>query len=94
MTVNVTKLAALKADQAKLILVDMLRPENDEIDEVVLILKEMPDDKSAKIIREFQTPEEIKQISEVLRLMREGSPVADMAAATQQQLDQPGPPGT
>ncbi len=60
--------------------------DRDEIDEVVLILGDMTDSKRAKILGEFKTEEEGKKISEVLRLLRQGDPMASMAEETLEQL--------
>lgn len=84
---NRAKLESIKAKQAKELLVEMLN--NDEIHDVVTLLKGMPNVKAAKIIGEFKTAEELQEISEVLRLIREGSPVADLAVDTRKELQQP-----
>jgi flagellar motility protein MotE (MotC chaperone) len=73
-------LEAIKPKQAKEQLVEML--DNDETGEVVTILNDMMDSKRAKIIAEFKTPEENAKISEVLRLIREGEPVASLIQTT------------
>jgi len=80
----VTKLQGIKAKQAKQLLLEML--ENEEIDDVVALLTEMSDIKSAKIIGEFKTPEDLKKIAEVLRRIRQGRPAADLVADTKKQL--------
>ncbi len=85
---NLAKLEALKPDQAKQLLVEML--EKNEIDDVVILLKGMSASKAARIIGEFKTPEEIEQIAEVLRRIRQGEPAAGLAASTAEQL----PPAT
>ncbi len=81
---NLAKLEALKPDQAKQLLVEML--EQDEIDDVVILLKGMSTSKAARIIAEFETPEEIEQIAEVLRRIRQGEPVASAVSGTTEQL--------
>lgn len=70
-------LTSIKAKQAKELVVEML--DNEELDQVVLLLKAMPSSKRAKIIGEFKTPEELERIGEVLRRIREGDPMADIA---------------
>ncbi len=81
---NIAKLMALKSQQAKQFLVDMLK--KDETDDVVTLLMGMPTTNSAKIIKEFKTDKEMDDIGEVLRLIRQGAPVAAPATDTQQQL--------
>ncbi len=77
-------LETLKPKQAKEQILEMLS--NDETDEVVLLLNGMTDSKRAKILAEFETPEENAKISEVLRLIREGKPVASLTEETLGQL--------
>jgi len=81
---NLAKLEALKPSQAKQLLMDML--DKNEIDDVVILLKGMNTSKAAKIIGEFKTPEEIEQIAEVLRRIRQGEPVSSLATSAAQQL--------
>jgi len=83
-------LQAIKPKQAKEILLKML--EDKETEEVVLLLGGMPDAKRAKILGEFKTPEETKKIDQVLRLIRQGVPGAQIAGQAKQQLPQPNPP--
>ncbi len=85
------KLEAIKAPQAKDLLRAMLDPDDDNyaIDDVVTLLKGMPTTKSAKIIAEFNTKEEMEEIGEVLRLIREGEPIADLAATARNELEPP-----
>lgn len=79
-------LTSIKAKQAKELVVEML--DNEEMDQVVLLLKAMPPSKRAKIIGEFKTPEEVEKVGEVLRRIREGDPVTDIA----EQAANPNPP--
>jgi hypothetical protein len=79
-------LESVKPKQAKELLVEMLG--NSELDAVVMLLREMPDSKRAKIVGEFKTPEETQKIDEVLRMIRQGAPESDLAGAAQQQLNQ------
>jgi len=81
---NLAKLEALKPAQAKQLLVEML--EKDEIDDVVILLKNMNTSKAAKIIGEFKTPQELEQIAEVLRRIRQGEPAGSLASSTAEQL--------
>lgn len=81
---NIAKLMALKGPQAKQILLDMM--EKDEMDDVVALLMGMPTTNSTKIIKEFKTDKEMDDIGEVLRLIRQGAPVAVPAIDTQQEL--------
>lgn len=78
------KLMAIKSDQAKLLLDDLL--DEGEIDTVVALLQGMPDTKASKIIGEFKTEKDLKNIGEVLRRILEGGALADLAAATGRQL--------
>ena len=73
-------LESIKPKQAKDQVLQML--DNDEIDEVVILLRDMTESKRAKIIAEFETPEENEKISEVLRLIRQGEPQASMVSQT------------
>ena len=77
-------LESIKPAQAKDQVLEML--DNEEIDEVVLLLRDMSDSKRAKIITEFKTPEENEKISEVLRLIRQGEPQSSLVS---QALGQP-----
>lgn len=85
------KLEALKPQQAKEQLVEMLK--NDELDEVVALLADMPDTKSAKIMAEFKLPGETEQLYQILRRIREGFPDSKLPADTQNQLNQANPSG-
>lgn len=72
-------LETVKPAQAKLLLLDMLNKGEER--EVVALLAEMNDSKRGKIISEFRTPEETDKIAEVLRLLREGGVMAEVAGA-------------
>jgi hypothetical protein len=80
------KLEAIKAKQAKELLLEML--DDKELDQVVVLLAAMPTSKCAKIMTEFRTPEEITQLNEILRKIREGYPEHDLADATLGAIDQ------
>lgn len=85
------KLEAIKPQQAKDLLVEMLK--NDQLDEVVLLLINMSTTKCAKIMGEFETQEETKQLYEILQRIHEGYPNSDLATVTREQLQQSGPGG-
>ena len=72
-------LETVKPAQAKWLLLDMLNKGEER--EVVALLAEMNDSKRGKIISEFRTPEETDKIAEVLRLLREGGVMAEVAGA-------------
>ena len=77
-------LETLRPAQAKIQLVEML--DNDEIDTVVALLADMPDQRRSKIIGEFKTPQEQAKVAEVLKRLLEGVPDAELADATQGNL--------
>ena len=79
-------LEAIKPKQAKVLLGQML--EQKEIDEVVALLDGMTEGKRAKIIAEFKTPDEVSQVGEVLRRIRQGMPAASMAENTKREMGQ------
>jgi hypothetical protein len=83
-------LMAAKPKQAKEFLAAMLS--RNELKEVVSLISPMADAKRAKIIAEFKTPDEIKKIEDVLRLIREGEPTSELAAGAQQKLNRNGQP--
>ena len=60
--------------------------ENDEIDEVVLLLADMASRPQKKIFDEFKTPEDIEQLAEILRMIREGRPAMTLAEQTANEL--------
>jgi hypothetical protein len=64
----------LRPKQAKQQLLEMIGA--GEEDEAVALLAQMPPAKQAKICAEFKTPEESKQLDEILRLIRKGQPEA------------------
>lgn len=83
---------SIKPKQAKDQILDML--ENDEMDKVVALLNAMTGSKRAKIIAEFKSEEEGKRVSEILRRIGEGEPVASKAEETLGQLQPGNLPGT
>ena len=84
-----TKLAAIKPSQAKDLLVEMI--DQGEMDAVVRLLNGMSITKASKIMTEFKTPDEMKQLDEILRKIRTGSPLAPLVAETQAQRGGTGP---
>lgn len=62
----------LKPKQAKEQILQML--ENDEIDQVVTLLSEMPISKRGKIAREFKAEDEVIKLAQILERVREGTP--------------------
>jgi len=88
-----SKLETLKAPQTKDLLMAMLDPSSDmyAVDDVVTLLKGMPNSKAAKIIGQFKMKEELDKIGDVLRRIREGTPVEDLAAKTRTNLVAPAP---
>ena len=82
------KLESIKAKQAKTLLVQMIAA--DELDDVVGLLASMPIQKCAKIMSEFKTEQEIEQLNEILRKIRNGFPEFKLAAGTRKALRQPG----
>ena len=77
-------LEAMKPKQAKELLVQML--DRKEMDEVVLLLAGMTESKRAKIAAEFKGPGELEQLGEVLRRIRQGTPLVGMAENTDKQM--------
>ena len=82
-------LQTVKPKQAKEFLMGML--ENKEQDEVVILLSGMTDSKRGRILAEFKTPEEVKKIEDVLRMIRKGVPEGPLAQQTLEKL-RPGNP--
>jgi hypothetical protein len=78
-------LQTLEPEQAKLLLLDML--DKQETEEVVILLIGMDERRRAGILGEFQTPDEIAKIAEVLRLIRQGHPKAAIAEEVSQRVD-------
>ena len=85
-------LESIKPTQAKDQILDML--DNEEMDKVVVLLNAMTASKRAKIIAEFKSEAEGKRVSEILRRIGEGEPVASMAEETLGQLQPDNLPGT
>lgn len=60
----------------------MAMKENDQINEVVVLLSGMPNDKRAKIIKDFSTDEELNVLTEILDLIRRGDPERSLVEDT------------
>jgi hypothetical protein len=90
-----TILAKLPPKQAKEALLEMLK--KNEMRDAVIVLREMSDGSRAKILKEFKTSEESAKLDSVLRMIRQGSPEADLAQRSREQLspdrpEKPSPP--
>ena len=86
----VSHIAGLKAPQSKKLLQMML--EKEQMEKAVFVLKNLPFDKSSKIIAEFKTDQELDELYPVLvDLLSEGYPVDKLAADTQAKLKRLGP---
>lgn len=81
-------LQSIKPSQAKEQLFEML--DNDEIDEAVLLLAEMPSSNRAKILAEFETEQENEKLAEVLRRIRQGEPEASVVDQAMNRLNRAG----
>jgi len=84
-------LESIKPKQAKVQILQMLA--DDQLDTVVILLSDMPDQKRSKIIGEFKTAQEQEDIKEVLDRILQGVPEAELARATEDQFGQQKPPG-
>ena len=82
--------SSLKPKQAKELVSSMLA--QGEMKEVVSLIGPMADAKRAKIIAEFKTPEELKKIDEVLRLIRQGEPTTELVNGALQKPGRNGAP--
>lgn len=77
---------AIKPRQAKEQIVMML--EDDAMDDVVMIMKNMPTDKRKKIIAEFKVGEDVKWLYEILTEIRRGEPLASEIRESRDKLQQ------
>jgi len=84
------KLESIKPLEAKNQIAEMLK--DGRLDQVVVLLADMPSIKSAKIMSEFKTDAEIKQLYEILQRIGEGYPEYDLAADALSQLPDANPP--
>jgi hypothetical protein len=79
-------LESIQPKQAKDQILRMVK--EGEMEDVVSMLSLMPSTKRAKIIKEFKTDEEAATLAEILQLIREGVPEADLIDDAQRQLEQ------
>lgn len=77
-------LEAIKPEQAKQQILKML--EDDAMNDVVAILKNMPIDKRKKIIGEFEQGPDVEALYDILSKIREGEPLASEIKETQDKL--------
>ena len=84
-------LQTLKPKQAKELLAQRL--DKGEINVVVKLLSGMTDSKRAKIIAEFKSVDEMKQIGDVLDRIRQGQPTAEVLDNTGKRIQPPKGPG-
>ena len=84
-TVIGTTLQTLEPEQAKVFLLEML--DKQEMEDVVILMAAMDERRRAGILGEFQTPDEIAKIAEVLRLIRQGHPKAAIAEEVSQKIN-------
>jgi hypothetical protein len=89
---NLAILGRMPPRQAKELLGQMLK--KNETNDVVALLRDMPDAGRAKILKEFKTPEDAEKLDDVLRQIRQGRPESALTKKAQQQLqpDQPEKP--
>lgn len=78
-------LEAIKPEQAKEQILKML--EDDAMDDVVTIMKNMPIDKRKKIIGEFEKGPDVESLYNILSEIRKGEPLASEIKETQEKLD-------
>jgi hypothetical protein len=78
-------LEAIKPQQAKEQIIKML--DDDAMEDVVMILKNMPIDKRKKIIGEFKDGPEIEVLHDILTNIRLGEPTATQTRETQEKLN-------
>ncbi|MFO7907890.1 MAG: hypothetical protein ACQESR_04240 [Planctomycetota bacterium] len=77
-------LEAIKSEQAKEQILKML--EDDAMDDVVTIMKNMPIDKRKRIIGEFEQGPDVEALYKILSNIREGEPLASEIKETQDKL--------
>jgi hypothetical protein len=75
-------------DQILRLLKDRDSPADEPMNDLVAVLKTMPDDKRRKIYGEFKSPEEAETLAEILRYLRLGEPDADLIRSTRSELNQ------
>lgn len=79
---------AIDSRQAKEQMMIMLERDVNSMQDVVTILKGMPNDKRKKIIAEFRTEEEKQKLADILNQIRLGVPEASLIKGARDQLDQ------
>ncbi|UUO07665.1 hypothetical protein M4951_04995 [Blastopirellula sp. J2-11] len=79
---------AIDARQAKEQMMIMLERDDNSMQDVVTILKGMPNDKRKKIIAEFRSEEEKQKLADILNQIRLGVPEASLIKGARDQLDQ------
>jgi hypothetical protein len=86
------KLEAIQPKQAKDLIMKMIEEPADEndnsLDAAVTMLKNMPVEKSRKIIAEFKSPEEIEQLHEILSRIRRALPATEILSEAEKGLEQ------
>jgi hypothetical protein len=85
-------ITTLKPKQAKDLMKQQLDKGQTEL--VARMLANMSDGKRAKIIAEFKTTDELKQIGEVLDRIRKGRPTTELVDQTEKRIQPPNGPGT
>ncbi|MFI4875506.1 MAG: hypothetical protein ACIALR_09220 [Blastopirellula sp. JB062] len=81
-------LEAIDARQAKEQMMIMLERDDNAMQDVVTILKGMPNDKRKKIIAEFRSDEEKQRLADILNQIRLGVPEATLIKDARDQLEQ------
>jgi len=85
-------LEAMSPKQAKDQVLRMLdeapTAEDDPMQDVVAILKALPESKQKKLFAEFKTPDELDQLAEILHQIRLGLPDSELIRDTRNQLQQ------
>lgn len=79
-------LETIKPKQAKDQILRMVK--DGQLNDVVLILSQMPGGRRAKVIQEFKTDAEAETLAEILKLVREGVPETSLIDETEQKLNQ------
>jgi hypothetical protein len=79
-------LEKIKPKQAKDQVLRMVK--DGQLNDVVLILSQMPSAQRAKLIGEFKTDAEAETLAEILKLIREGVPETALIDDTEQKLNQ------
>lgn len=75
-------------DQVLRMLEDSPTDDDDPMQDVVAIVKSLPESKQKKIFAEFKTPDELEQLAEIVRQIRLGLPDSELVRDTRNQLQQ------